>query len=229
MTRIKSNTISLNPTAHIFNQIADFTKTGASFVGQKIKNPLRNLKIPNFNFKNVDKKYLAAGVIGLLVVAGFGLYLAKSGNSASEVASVKTTSSAPSSINKKLSIPIREQSGKETGKQLIVNFTNVERSEELLYKGRPLLPRDGKDFAVINIEIENSTNDRLTVRPADFVRLVDSEKRNYAPDIQTDPIKVEPLSIKRTRTVFIISDDQKNIKFLIGEINGNKETVEIKI
>ena len=87
-----------------------------------------------------------------------------------------------------------------------------------------------KDFIVINLEVENATENRLTVRPVDFFRLIDESGKSYAPDIQTDPVKVEPKSSKRTRTIYIVGDDQKILKFMIGEIKGGKfETVEVSI
>src|SRR3989344_4345320 len=133
-------------------------------------------------------------------------------------------------LNKRFEVPIKDAEGKEVGSALVVNVTYLERTGELIYQGRRLLSKGGKDFIVINLEVENATENRLTVRPVDFFRLIDESGKSYAPDIQTDPVKVEPKSSKRTRTVYIVGDDQKNLKFMIGEIKGgNSETVEVAI
>lgn len=127
-------------------------------------------------------------------------------------------------------VPIRNSEGNEIGAPLRVNTTHIERAEEVLYQGKPLVSKKGKDFLVINLEVENSTNNRLTVRPVDFYRIIDSSGKSYAADIQTEAIKVEPQSSKKTRVIYIIADDQRNIKLEIGEVRGeNKETIEIAI
>ena len=130
----------------------------------------------------------------------------------------------------KFDVPIRDSEGSEIGAPLRVNTTHIERAEEVLYQGKPLISKAGKDFLVINLEVENSTDNRLTVRPVDFYRLIDPSGKSYAADIQTEAIKVEPQSSKKTRVIYIIADDQRNIKLEIGEVRGeNKETIEIAI
>jgi hypothetical protein len=228
MIRTKTQTATLNLPAYLFSQIADFSEKRSKVIENRIKNPLKNIKFPDY--KNTKVAYGALALVVILII-GAGLYFAMfKGNSSADTSNqIVSENGVSAPLNKKLNFPIKDRSGKDTGNQLVVNFTSVERSEKILYKGRPLLPRKSKDFIVINIEIENSTKDRLTVRPADFMRLVMPDGKQFAPDIQTDPIKVEPLSIKRTRTVYIVNDNQRDLKFLIGEINGNRETVEVKI
>ena len=220
-------TTTLNLPEYLFAQIADFSGKGSRIIENKIKNPLKGLKLPKISSANA--KYIIVGAIALIIIGGAGFYFFKSGGSSDSRAQIKTEGGVSAPINKKLEFNIKSTSGEDTGNKLVVNFNSVERTEKILYKGRPLLPRDGKDFLVINIEIENSTRDRLNVRPADFLRLVDATGRQFAPDIQTDVIKVEPLSIKRTRTVYIVPDGTANIKFLLGEIKGDRETVEVRI
>ena len=220
-------TTTLNLPEYLFAQIADFSAKSSRIIENKIKNPLKGLKLPKFSSANA--KYIIVGAIALIIIGGAGFYFFKSGASSDSAAQIKTEGGVSAPLNKKLEFNIKSTSGEDTGNKLVVNFNSVERTEKILYKGRPLLPRDGKDFLVINIEIENSTRDRLNVRPADFLRLIDATGRQFAPDIQTDVIKVEPLSIKRTRTVYIVPDGTANIKFLLGEIKGDRETVEVKI
>lgn len=207
-----------------FSKIADYTSRVSNKLNGSRLEPLK--KLPIFNPK------VAAVVAAAVILLIGGIVWVKSGSPSDTSPNDQTFVSEgnKAEINKKFSIAIRSGDGKETGQQLVVNVPSMQRTDRIIYKGKPLVAREGKDFIIINIEIENSTNNRLTVRPVDFFRLVGAEGKNYAPDIQTDPVKVEPLSSKNTRTIYIVGDDQKNLKFMIGEIKGsNKETVEVII
>lgn len=202
----------------------------ANFSG-KLTNGLRNSKLNFFKkFPFFTTKWVLAAVI-LISVVGAVIW-AKSGgdNSDSNSEQAYVSEGNQVKLDKKFSVPIRKSNGEETGQALVVNVNSLQRTERILYKGKPLVAREGKDFIVINIEVENSTNSRLTIRPVDFFRLIGENGKSYAPDIQTDPVKVEPLSSKNTRTIYIVGDDRKNLKFMIGEIKGsNKETVDVVI
>ena len=211
----------------LFSKIADFVLRVSNKLDNSNLGSLKN-KLPIFKSKGL----IFAVVLVILVGAGIVWVRARSNNDSTANVSDQAYVSEgdKAEINKKFSIAIRSSDGKETGQALVVNVASLQRTERILYKGKPLVSREGKDFIVINIEIENSTNNRLTVRPVDFFRLVADNGKNYAPDIQTDPVKVEPLSSKNTRTIYIVTDGRKNLKFLIGEIKGeNKETVEVVI
>ncbi|OGE09089.1 hypothetical protein A3A60_01355 [Candidatus Curtissbacteria bacterium RIFCSPLOWO2_01_FULL_42_26] len=211
----------------LFSKIADFVLRVSNKLDNSNLGSLKN-KLPIFKSKGL----IFAVVLVILVGAGIVWVRARSNNDSTANVSDQAYVSEgdKAELNKKFSIAIRSSDGKETGQALVVNVASLQRTERILYKGKPLVSREGKDFIVINIEIENSTNNRLTVRPVDFFRLVADNGKNYAPDIQTDPVKVEPLSSKNTRTIYIVTDGRKNLKFLIGEIKGeNKETVEVVI
>lgn len=169
-------------------------------------------------------------VLAVLIIGGYAFFKGSGRNDSQSANNATFVSEGPKlDISKKFAVPIRNRDGEPTGTDLIVNVNNFERTNRILYKGRPLVARSSKDFLVINLEVENSTNNRLTVRPVDFFRLVDTNGKSYAADIQTDPVKVEAQSSKRTRIIYIVVEDQKNLKFLMGEIKGNRETLEVTI
>ncbi|GEM_PF-1667011 len=228
--------ITLNSPWHIAASVIDYnTKIAEKILDEtvkpRIKNPFKNFKFPK-KLPEMDSTKILVIIGCLVVIAAVGIFAftkskSSKNSSGSAVSNVSVLASA--SIAKDVNVPIRDKNGKEVGQNLKVKFTTADRAKKILFQGRPLSSRQGKAFVVINIEIDNPTKDRLTVRAVDFIRLVASDGKNFAPDIQTDAIKVEPLSSKNTRTIFIIEDSLKKVKFLIGEINGNRETVEITI
>ncbi len=132
-------------------------------------------------------------------------------------------------LNKQFSLPIYGEKGEKTDKALKITAVNIELTDKILVNGKPATAKEGKDFLIINIEIENSTKDKLNVRPVDFFRLVESQNKSYAADIHNDVVKAEPLSVKKTRIGWVVDKNQHKFKFLIGEISGAKETVEVNI
>lgn len=224
--------LSLNSSLFAFAQIFDFqarTNPKPDESGPEASNPLKKIDFEKImkkikNTFNTKMAIIAAAVV--IVVLG-AWYFTK--NSKADNNTVSLSPTASGNLNKQIAFPIRDKDGKDTGNKLTVNFTSLERTNKILYSGKPLSAKQGKDFVVSNIEIENTTKDRLTVRPVDFIRLQDAGGKNYAADIQINALKVEPLSVKKTRTIFIVNEEPKTLKFLIGEINGNRETVEVTL
>ncbi|OGD93958.1 hypothetical protein A3C33_04735 [Candidatus Curtissbacteria bacterium RIFCSPHIGHO2_02_FULL_42_58] len=133
------------------------------------------------------------------------------------------------SVNRKFEIPIRNAKGADTGDKLAVTLTTIDSSKKILIQGKPATARDTKAFLILNLEIENSITNQLTVRPVDFIRLVDEQNRSFAPDVHNNEVTVEPVSIKKTRVGFVVDEEKKNFKFFFGEISGEKQTIEISI
>lgn len=233
----KKNILSLSSTFFALTQIFDFQakskpENSQKTLKQAFQNPLKKVSFEKIKKikDGVSKKVFIVAAVILIVAVGAWYFTQNNGtNGASDPSNINLAPNGTANLNKKVEFPIRDKDGKETGTKLAVTFTSIERADKILYGGKPLTAKQGKDFIIANIEIENTTKDRLTVRPVDFIRLVDAEGRNYAPDIQTNSLKVEPLSIKNTRTMFIVSENMKTLKFLIGEINGNRETVEVNL
>lgn len=167
---------------------------------------------------------LVAGVI----IASLGLYKGKSLPISQSSSGQTKISENAVSLNKELNFPIYNQ-GQKTENNLKMVMTTAERSDKILVNGKPASAADGKDFLIINIEITNPTGDKLNVRPVDFFRLVAQDGRQYAADVHNDPVKTEPISIKKTRIGYVVTESQKSFKFLVGEINGEKQEIEINI
>ena len=177
------------------------------------------------------KKPLLVVGVAVLAIIGLLVFLRSTGklfatNSSSTLTSSSTFATAE--LNKQLSIAIKDASGKATGNVININFGTAERTDKILINGKSASAKSGKDFLIINISIENSTKDRLNVRPIDFVRLVDDSGKSFAADVHNDVIKVEPLSSRKTRVGFVVDESKNNFKFLLGEVSANRQTVEIK-
>ncbi len=174
------------------------------------------------------KKVLILAVVILAV--GFGISKIQKGSGAqSQFINTVSNSGNPSiGINKEFNFPIYSN-GKKTEKNLKLVLTTAERSDKILINGKPASAKDGRDFLILNLEITNPTQDKLNIRPVDFFRLKDDQGQQFAADVHNDPVKAEPISIRKTRVGYIVDESKKSFKFLVGEINGEKQEIEINI
>lgn len=209
---------------------------------EKVKsNPLKikKIKLPRINFSgnkikgmfSGKKKFVAFAAIVLLVGAGMVVKAKSSATNggfvqgASEQTNVGTGKVV--NINKALEIAIRTKEGTETGEKLKVTINSMEQAKEILIQGKPAKAKDGKAFLLISMEIENPTKKQLTVKPIDMVRMVNSEGKTLAAEVHNNEVTSEPVSIKKTRIGYVINEGDTNFKFLIGEVRGSQEPIEV--
>lgn len=187
-----------------------------------------------FNFRPAYKgilQYKKVLILILIILAvGFGIYkLRQASGTQSQFNKIVQNNGNPSiGINKEFNFPIYNN-GKKTDKNLKLVLTTVERSDKILINGKPASAKAGRDFIILNLEITNPTQDKLNIRPVDFFRLKDDQGQQFAADVHNDPVKAEPISIRKTRVGYIVDESRKSFKFLVGEINGDKQEIEINI
>ena len=241
----KTAAVNQNVFTLLFAQIKDF---GANFEkngsAERVQSKLPKIKL-NFQKEKYLEKVksviaflrrrpkMAIGVgLGLLVIIAVLTFFPgiNPDSAVRKVAGSQTDFAAEKqvAIGSRFEVPIRKEDGTETPDKLIINLTTAEASKRILIQGKPATSRDTKTFILINFEVENSTSNQLTVRPVDFIRLTDSEGRTFAPDVHNNDVVVEPISIKKTRVGFVVDENQKEFKFLVGEINGEKKEVIVR-
>lgn len=190
------------------------------------------------NFKNKfqnNKKFLKfvpLFVVGIIVILSVGMFLRNNnqtvlGTSNSEDALQIEDSNAEMTINKSLSFPVMDDSGKEVGK---VEYTieKAELRDQLIIKGQQARAVEGRDFLIIHVKLRNDTNSAISVNTRDFIRLkMKGTDEQFAPTIHNDPVEVQAISSLTTRLGFSISEKDEDLTILFGEITGDKETVKL--
>lgn len=88
---------------------------------------------------------------------------------------------------------------------------------------------DDKEILVFNIELTNDEDGAVNIMSGDYLRLKkNGEDKLIAPDIDSDPVEVRPQSTKNTKLGFTLLKTDKDITVEVGELGGNKETIEIR-
>lgn len=117
--------------------------------------------------------------------------------------------------------------GKKGEEEVTFTIVSAELKDEIRVKGAQRKADKGKLFLLLKLEIENETPDRLSLTSSDFVRLVGEAEKKFAPDFHNATIIIDPLSVRKDLVSFIVEEKIKSFKFLVGELEEEKETVEV--
>ncbi len=185
-------------------------------------------------FKNSKiKTYL----IGLAVIAAVILLLVKfnpfaSGNNqvASSNKTVLKDVLATETLNREFKFPLKNEKGETMGEIKYV-VENAELRDEIVVKGKKASAVSGRMFLVLNLKITNDTNQNISMNTKDYVRLFvnGNENEPLSPSIHNDPVVVDAISVKPTRVGFTINETDNNLKIKVGEIKGEKQTIDLSL
>lgn len=194
-----------------------------SLILSRLFNPLRQTKV----------KMIGLITISTLVILGAGLYLLSTNFLGPISRSTKgkvdiAPAIATANLNKEFSFPLLDEKGKEVAR-VKYEITSSELRDEIVVKGQRATSVKGRFFLIFNIKIVNNYNKAIQINTRDYIRLIvnNNEGDLLAPDIHNDPVEVQAASTKFTRVGYAINESDKDLKIRIGELNGQKETVEL--
>ncbi len=130
-------------------------------------------------------------------------------------------------LNREFSFPLRDYEGNEVA-QIKYLLKQYEFTKEVSVNFQKAKITNEKIILAIDIEITNDSNTAFEIIARDYLRLsINGEDKWLAPDMHADPVEVRPHSTKDTRVGFTINETDSNIKLQVGELDGEKEIVEI--
>ena len=103
----------------------------------------------------------------------------------------------------------------------------VDRKDEIKVKDQPRRAVANKDFLLVRLELTNDHPERLAIASADRVRLESEPGKLFAPDYHNGNVVIDPLSTRRDVLAFVVDTDIKNFVFLVGELEGDKQRLEV--
>jgi hypothetical protein len=187
-------------------------------------------KIRNINLQRgiISKRFIIIGVIALVLVLAFSRIIvskkAKGSQSITGSSIQESKRTAYVDVNKSFEFKAIDVNKKE----IPVTFTIVsaERKDDIKVKGEDRKPVSGKDYLLIRVEIQNNQTQRVAIATADRIRL-DDNGRLFAPDYHNGNVVVDPISTKKDLIAFAVNADQKSFSFQVGELNGEKQKIEV--
>lgn len=130
-------------------------------------------------------------------------------------------------VNQTFEFPLLDQNGNEASR-IKYALETAELRDEIIVKGQRARAVNGKAFLTISLKITNPYQQGISINSRDYVRLsVAGSSELKAPSIHNDPVEVQAISTKESRVGFTVEEGQKQFTMHIGEIKGEKQTVEL--
>jgi hypothetical protein len=209
----------------------------------KFKRGLGKIK-PSWNSDfgrfQLSKKFLLILVVAtaaLIGVLGYIVVFSKNGDQINAASAPSPSDSRQSiaaaketkPINRDFNFPLKDDKG-EVLSQVKYTIDTVELRDEIVVKGQKATAIQGKTFLIINLKLTNNFTKEIKVNTRDYVRLLsDGQTDQLAADIHNDPVLIQPDSTKITRIGYTVDDTVKKYKLLVGELNGDKTTIDLEL
>lgn len=182
--------------------------------------------LPKFSpLKKISRRWI---FIFLIVILAIIIIVAARSISGQSTKILPISQTKTSYIGKSFQFSVTDADGKPTDLSLAMNLTNAELTKKILIQGQPATARDTKIFLILNLEISNAGKQQLKISPVNLIRLIDSSGKLFAPDVHNDEVTIEPISTKKTRVGFVVDEGTSNFKIQVGEVNGQKELINVK-
>lgn len=178
------------------------------------------------------KKYTIIGIVAVVVILVIVFLVTRqrtpslSQQSSTAVLSETTKAKAVANINKTFTFSAVNQAKQK--KDVSFTITSVERKDEIKVQGETRKANKNIDFLLVRIEIENTLTERLAIASADLIRLEDERGKLYSPDYHNGNVILDPISVKKDLISFVVDSRAKNFTLQVGELEGEKEKVEVK-
>lgn len=172
------------------------------------------------------KKFLYLLVFVLLVFAGYKIFSPKIPSPQKQTTNQSSRVLSQVEVGRSFTFPAQIQGGKKT-EDITFTLTQAERKNEIKVKGQPRQAQSGRDFLLLRIELDNPSTEKLVFASADFIRLLGKEEKKFSPDFHNGSVIIDPLSVRRDLVSFIIPEEKKSFTFLVGELEKDKERLEI--
>ncbi len=199
-----------------------------------LKNPFKNFKFPKFNKKFFIKLALPVLVVVIFILGAMSLVRSMNSTSAvnntTEVGAALPDAIAVEKLDDTSNFPLTDEAGEEVG-SFDYTIENAELRKQIIVQGKRATSIEGRIFLILNLKIVNNLDQAIQLNTRDYIRIVVNGNidEKLAPDIHNDPVEVQAISTKYTRLGLAIneSDTKSPIVLQVGEISGEKKTIEI--
>ncbi|MBI2617196.1 hypothetical protein HYW55_03630 [Candidatus Gottesmanbacteria bacterium] len=173
-----------------------------------------------------SKKRIVIALIVLFVIGIGGARFISS--RVGQTASAKSVSQP---VNRSFEFTALNNQGKPVIQKIKVTATTVEKTNQVLVKDQTFVAKNNKTFLILQLDLKNDATIPLNILPGDLVRLTvnGDEENKFAPDLHNNLVYVAAISTKPDRIGFVIPQDAKEFKLYVGELDGKKEEIPIKL
>lgn len=197
-----------------------------------MRQKLSNIKIGNRKLKKYILPAIAVLVLGFLAVrflndtSANATPIGGTNNDRIQIANAVATTE----LDRQFTFPIKNSEGEDVS-QFVIVLDKAELRDQIIVQGKRATSVEGRTFLIVDLEIKNDFNLPIEIDTSDYFRLTmnGNEETKLAPDVHNDPVEVQAISTKLTRVGFPVNDTDKDFVLHVGEINGNKERIDLNL
>ena len=185
----------------------------------------------NFNSKSSIKIVGVIILTGGLLYGGYKILGYIPLNSSNDGGKIKVQGAKSSQdVYREFLFPLKDENGEELSK-IKYSIEKAELKDEIIVKGQKARAVEGRTFLILTVKVINEYRQAVEIETRDYVRLSvnGNEEEWLAAEIHNDPVQVQAISTKFTRLGFAINENDKNLAIRVGEINGDKEKIELNL
>lgn len=192
-----------------------------------------NLRRPYLNFpRNIRKNHLMYALVAILLVFSFLAGRQLGPNTSFNLGDNRTNAPSPLAtqiLNKDFRFPLKDDKGKEVSSiSYFIQSANLQ--DAFIYQGKLAKAVKGRTFLIFDLKITNPYTKTIEINAKDYIRVkLNNSSEQLAPEIHNDPVQIQANSTKYTRIGLPINDTDKNLILLIGELQGEKQTINLDL
>jgi len=192
------------------------------------------INVPSF-FNKKKKTLRNIFVVVLVVLALFLLvkYVPKNNNTMDQISNERAELKAALSmadVNREFEFPLKDNEGEEISR-IKYSIEKAEMRDEIITEGKRATAVKGRLFLIIILKITNQYEKAIEINTRDYIRLSvnGKEEELLAPDTHNDPVEIQAISTKYTRLGFIVNETDKDLVLHVGEIQADKEKINLEL
>lgn len=173
-------------------------------------------------------KIAVVGSLAVLLVLG-GLYLSgfRKANKLSPSGNRQVSSEVTVTANINRQFEFKGINSRSLPKKLTITLVNIERKNEIKVQKETRKANKGKDFLLFRIEIQNTHPEKIALVTSNYIRLEGENGKLFAPDYHNGNVVIDPISTRRDTVVFTVDSSIKSFVFQVGELEGEKQKIEV--
>lgn len=209
--------------------LLELVNNSTNFTQNAYTNTSRKVRRFKFNKKNIGT-FAFIAIVGLAIFFSTRVVLKQIAASRARGVLGNTTSTpstATKAIDREFSFVVYDKN-KELADPIRYIIDTVQLTDQIIIQGQRATAVKGRKFLIVNLKLINDSEQSLFLNTRNYVRVQpEGSQDKLAPEIHNDTVEVQPLSTKLTRIGLPVDETDKNFILFVGELDKDKEQINI--
>ncbi len=202
--------------------VSNQTQNSAAVEIPRSSRSLSKKRVGNLIFGLKSKKAIVLAGVVLVVIFAAALGLRQGiGKSKASVAGVLSQTT----LNRNYSIPVSKTNSAD---QLKVTVTQARLMNSVKLQGQDIKAETGKVFLLVDLELQNTSNNELKFMARDYFRLI-VDSKPFAPQFYNSNVTIAPVAVVQDRVAFVVDKSLRNFKLQVGDVKNPNDLLTLSL